>query len=191
MMGQIWSRLQLMFAHGVGTLIGADKVQVKVLDGETLNNINRVEPYGFSYRPKPGCQTYLMFPAGDRSYGVALVIGDKRYQVELAEGEVALHDDEGNWVHIKRGGIIEAKAATKVIASTPLFETTGDAKIGGSLVVAGQTQSGGGYYGAGGGVAKMAGGLNIAGEFKVNDKDVSNDHTHTSNGPGELTSGVT
>lgn len=190
MMGQIWSRLQLMFAHGVGTLIGVDKVQVKVLDGETLNNINRVEPYGFSYRPKPGCQTYLMFPAGDRSYGVALVIGDKRYQVELVEGEVALHDDEGNWVHIKRGGIIEAKAATKVIASTPLFETTGDAKIGGSLVVAGQTQSGGGYYGAGGGVAKMAGGLNIAGEFKVNDKDVSDGHTHTSNGPGEMTSGV-
>lgn len=190
MMGQVWNRLQLLFSHGVGALIGADKVQVKVLDGEVLNNISRVEPYGFSYRPKPGCQTYLMFPSGDRSYGVALVIGDKRYQVDLVEGEVALHDDEGNWVHIKRGGIIEAKAAAKVIASTPLFETTGDAKIGGSLEVAGQTQSGGGYYGTDGGVAQMAGGLNVTGQFNVNDKDVSDGHTHICNGPGEQSSGV-
>lgn len=191
MMGQVWNRLQLLFSQGVGALVGEDKVQVKVLDGEVLNNIQRVEPYGFSYRPKPGCQTYLMFPSGDRSYGVALVIGDKRYQVDLEEGEVALHDDEGNWVHIKRGGIIEAKAATKVIASTPLFETTGDAKIGGNLEVTGQTQSGGGYYGAGGGVAKMAGGLDVTGQFKVNGKDVSDGHTHTCSGPGEQSSGVT
>lgn len=190
MMGQIWSRVQLMFAHGVGTLIGADKVQVKVLDGEALNNISRVEPYGFSYRPKPGCQTYLLFPSGDRSYGVALVIGDKRYQVDLVEGEVALHDDEGNWVHIKRGGVIEAKAATKVIASTPLFETTQDAKIGGNLTVVGQTSSSGGYCGADGGAAQMASGLHVTSDFSVNGKSVDDAHTHTSAEPGSPTSGV-
>ena len=152
MMGQVWARLQLLFAQGVGTLIGADKVQVVVLDGETLNNIARVEPYGYSYRPKPGCQNYLLFPSGDRSYGVAIVIGDKRYQMDLVEGEVAIHDDEENWVHIKRGGVIEAKAATKVIADTPLFETTQDAKIGGKLIV--------------------TGGLIAAGQCQVNGADI-------------------
>lgn len=131
MIRQVWNRLQLIFAQGVCTLIGADKVQVKVLDGETLDNIDRVEPYGFSYRPKKGSRAHLFFPSGDRSYGVALVIGDKRYQMDLQEGEVALHDDEGNHVHLKRGGVIEVKAATKVIADTPVFETTGDAVIGG------------------------------------------------------------
>lgn len=106
MIGQIWTRLQLLFAQGVGLLIGADKVQVRVLDGEFLNNINRVEPYGTSYHPKPGCQTYLLFPAGDRSYGVAIVIGDKRYQLDLEEGEVALHDDQGQKVHLQRDGVL-------------------------------------------------------------------------------------
>jgi phage gp45-like len=161
----VWNRLRLLFAHGVGTLISADKVQVRVLDGEPLNNIRRVEPYGFSYRPKPGCQTYLLFPSGDRSYGVAIVVGDKRYQMELIEGEVALHDDENNYVHIKRGGIIEVKATAKVIADTPLFETTHDAKIGGNLEVVGTS-------------------------LTVNGKNVSDSHTHTSNAPGTPTSGV-
>lgn len=190
MIGQIWTRLQLLFAHGVGLMIGADKVQARVLDEEPLHNLKRVEPYGYSYRPKPGCQTYLLFPNGDRSYGVAIVIGDKRYQMDLVEGEVAIHDDEENWVHIKRGGIIEAKAATKVIADTPLFETTQDAKIGGNLVVMGQTNSNGGYYGTDGGAAQMQGGADVTGEFKVNGKNVSDSHTHTSNAPGAPTSGV-
>lgn len=106
MIGQVWRRLQLLFAQGVGALIGADLVQVKVLDGETLGNVKRVEPYGFSYRPKPGCQTYLLFPSGDRSFGVAIVIGDRQYQMDLEEGEVALHDDQGQHVHLKRDGIV-------------------------------------------------------------------------------------
>jgi phage gp45-like len=174
---QAFARIKLLFAQGVGTLIGDQRVQSRVLDEEVLGNINRVEPYGFSYRPKPGCQTYLVFPGGDRSYGVALIIGDKRFQMDLKEGEVALHDDEENWVHIKRGGIIEAKAATKVIADTPLFETTGDAKIGGDLMVVG--------------LSKLAGGGRITGEFLVNEVDVSEAHTHTCNGDGAQTSGVT
>jgi len=130
-MRQVWNRLQLICAQGVCNLIGADKVQVRVLDGEPLNNIDRVEPYGLSYRPKQGSRAYLFFPSGDRSYGFALVIGDKRYQMDLQEGEVALHDDEGNHVHIQRGGIIEVKAATKIIADSPLFEATGDVVIAG------------------------------------------------------------
>ena len=67
MIGQVWARLQLLFAQGVGLMIGADKVQARVLADEPLNNLSRVEPYGYSYRPKPGCQTYLLFPSGDRS----------------------------------------------------------------------------------------------------------------------------
>ncbi|MRD73289.1 phage baseplate protein [Rhodocyclus tenuis] len=170
-------------------MIGADKVQARVLDEEPLHNIIRVEPYGYSYRPKPGCQTYLLFPNGDRSYGVAIVVGDKRYQMKLEEGEVGIHDDEENWVHIKRGGIVEAKAATKVIADTPLFETTGNAKIGGDLVVKGKTNSNG-YFGPDGGVAKMQGGAAVSGEFKVNGKNVDDNHTHTTNAQGAPTSGV-
>lgn len=196
MIGQVWSRLQLMFAQGVGMLIGAEKVQVTVLDGEPLNRINRVEPYGFSYRPKPGCETYLVFPSGDRSFGLALIIGDKRYQMDLQAGEVAIHDDEGNYVALKRGGIIEAKAATKVLADCPLFETTQDAKIGGNLLVLGQTTSDGGYYGHNGGRAHLRSGARIDvgtetyGTLTNNGHEVGSPHRHTSNGEGEPTSEV-
>ena len=134
MMNQVFSRLKLLFAKGEGLRIGADKVQVRVLDGEPLSNIERVEPYGFSYRPKAGCQTYLLFPHGDRSFGVAIVIGDKQYQMNLEAGEVAIHDDQGQSVHLTRGGIVidgAGKPITimntpEVFADTPLFKCSGE-----------------------------------------------------------------
>ncbi|WFP51434.1 phage baseplate assembly protein [Methylomonas sp. EFPC3] len=119
-MQQIWNRLQLLFSQGVATLVGADKVQARVLDNEILDNLARVEPYGFSYRPKPGAQVYLAFPAGDRSYGVALVVGDRRYQVELQAGEVALHDDIGHVIKLGRDGIsIDGGGHDLNIVNTP------------------------------------------------------------------------
>lgn len=106
MINQIWTRLQLLFSQGRGERITHDKIQVRILDGETLSNIDRVEPYGFSYRPQPGCQAYNVFPSGDRTRGFALVVGDRQYNLILQEGEVALHDDQGQKVHLKRDGIL-------------------------------------------------------------------------------------
>jgi phage gp45-like len=212
MIRQVWNRLQLLVAQGAVTLVGADKIQVIVLDGETLDNIDRVEPYGFSYRPKPGSRAFMKFPSGDRSYGVALIIGDKRYQMDLQEGEVALHDDEGNHVHIKRGGVIEVKASTKVLADTPMFETTQDCKIGGNLEVAGTSKltqdvtceanvlvtgnvtaaivMAGGFSSATGGAGVMSHGLQITGAITVNGKNIGENHAHTTNALGASTSGV-
>lgn len=188
MIDQVFSRLKLAIAKGLGLRIGADKVQVRVLDEEPLSNVERVEQYGYSYRAKAGSEVYVVFPGGDRGYGMALIIGDKRYQMDLQEGEVGLHDDEGNWVYIKRGGEIEVKAATKVLADTPLFETTGDAKIGGNLLVVGQTTSNQGYGGADGGRAWMRsgalieGGTETHGPLTNNGKNVGAAHTHAETG---------
>lgn len=188
MIDQVFSRLKLLFAKSKGLRIGTDKIQVRVLDEEPLSNIERVEPYGFSYRPHPGCQAYLVFPHGNRSYGVALVIGDKQYQMDLQDGEVAIHDDQGNHVHIKRGGVIEVKASSKVLADTPLFETTQDAKVGGNLLVVGQTTSNQGYGGTGGGRAWLRngalieGGTETVGTLTNNGKNVGASHTHTETG---------
>lgn len=184
MIEQVFARVKLLFAKSLALRIGADKVQVRVLDDEPLSNIERVEPYGFSYRPLAGSQVYLAFPQGDRSYGIALVIGDKQYQMDLQDGEVAIHDDQGNYVHIQRGGVIEVKASSKVLADTPLFETTGDAKVGGNLLVTGQTTSNQGYGGSGGGRAWLRngalieGGTETHGPLSNNGKNVGDSHTH-------------
>ena len=170
MIRQVWNRLQLLFAQGVVSLVQRDFIQASVLSQEPLNNLKRVEPYGFSYMPLAGSVPYLFFPSGDRSYGVALIIGDERYQLDLQPGEAALHDHEGNSVWIKHGGIVEVTATTKVLATTPLFETTGDLKIGGSLTV--------------------DNGATITGGFNVNGKDVSDTHAHICAAPSSPSSGV-
>ncbi|MBS3953061.1 MAG: phage baseplate assembly protein, partial [Methylomicrobium sp.] len=52
----------------------------------------------------------------DRSYGVALVVGDKRYQLDLQEGEVAIHDDELNHrITLTRTGIVIAGGGHDVV----------------------------------------------------------------------------
>jgi phage baseplate assembly protein V len=212
MIRQVFHRLQLLCAQGVVAMVGADKIQALVLDGETLNNIDRVEPYGLSYRPKSGSRAYLFFPAGDRAYGIALVIGDKRYQMDLAEGEVALHDDEGNHVHLKRGGVIEVKASSKVIATTPLFETTQDCKIGGDLLVVGKSTLSedvscganvvavgtataaavlaGGFSGMAGAAASMTGGMDVTGTLTANGVSIDQNHKHSCPDGGGESSGV-
>lgn len=106
MMQQVWHRLQLLFAKGRGVRVGRYKIQVKILDSETPPNVDRVEPYGFNHWPLEGCQSYMVFPSGDRSYGIALIVGDNRYQLDLAQGEVALADDLGQKVHLKRTGVL-------------------------------------------------------------------------------------
>lgn len=118
MIGQVWRRLQLLFAQGSVTLADADSVQVKVLNGETLK-ARRVEPSGLSYRPKAGAQAYLVFPAGDRAQGLALLIGDKRYQLELGEGDVALHNANGSFVKVTDAGDVFIKSATAVHIDAP------------------------------------------------------------------------
>lgn len=106
MINQIWRRLQLFFAQGVGVRVGRTKIQVTIFDEDTPPNVDRVEPYGFNHFPLEGCQPYMVFPSGDRTRGFALIVGDKRYQITLARGEVALADDLGQKVHLKRTGIV-------------------------------------------------------------------------------------
>ena len=131
---QIWHRLQLLVAQGVGVLVGSKKIQVKILDDEVLTNIDRVEPYGFSYRPHPNCQAYIMFPSGDRSRGVALVVGDKQYQLELQNGEVAVHDDQGQKIHLTRAGIVVDGGGKPItLTNAPKVRVEADLEVTGQI----------------------------------------------------------
>ncbi len=160
---QVWRRLQLLAAQGAASLVGAEVVQVKVLDGEVIK-AQRVEPYGLSYRPKPGAQAYVVFPGGDRALGLALVVGDKRYQMDLAEGEVALHDDEGNFVRLGRGGVVTVKASTSITLDAPVVNVTG---VLNALDAANVT-----------GPLAAAGGAAVQGGLSNNGTNVGSSHKH-------------
>lgn len=162
-MQQMWRRLQLLAAQGVATLVGPDVVQTKVLDGELIK-AKRVEPYGLSYRPKPGAQAYVIFPGGDRALGLALVIGDKQYQMELAEGEVALHDDEGNFVKLGRGGAVTVKASASITLDAPVVTVTGVLNAQQAVNVSGALTANGG--------------AEVQGSLQNNGVNVGSEHAH-------------
>ncbi|MCE5274873.1 MAG: phage baseplate assembly protein V [Deltaproteobacteria bacterium] len=70
---------------------------------ETFAAREYFQHYGFTSSPKAGAE------------GVAIVQGnviyliasdDRRYRVSLADGEVALYTDEGDFVHFKRGNLL-------------------------------------------------------------------------------------
>ena len=142
-------RLGNMLARGSVTAVsGGSKMrtlQIRMMAGETKDNVEHFEPYGFTSEVKSGSEPIAAFFDGDCSHGVVLVVADRRYRLTgLQSGEVALYDDQGQKVYLTRNGIVidgankplviqnvpttTVKAATKVRLETPLLEVTGDIK---------------------------------------------------------------
>lgn len=104
------SRFSDFFARGVMTLADGMKkmrsVQVRLLADEVRDDLEHVEPYGFSSAPHPDAEAFALFFDGDRSHGVVLCIADRRYRLKpLKTGEVAIFDDLGQKVHLTREGL--------------------------------------------------------------------------------------
>jgi phage baseplate assembly protein V len=110
MLGPVQRRVAAMVARAVVQLIDdsetRQKLQLVALAGETLDRIERFQQYGFTSVPFPGAEATVVFPAGNRGHGIAISVEDRRYRlVGLPGGEVALYDDLGQVVHLKRTGI--------------------------------------------------------------------------------------
>lgn len=104
------SRLSDFFARGVMTLAdGAKKmrsVQVRLLADEVRDDLEHVEPYGFTSEPLPEAEAFTLFFDGDRSHGIVFTIADRRYRLKpLKAGEVAIFDNLGQKVHLTREGL--------------------------------------------------------------------------------------
>jgi phage baseplate assembly protein V len=119
-----------------GKLIGVD---MQGLAGETVTG-ELFQHYGFTSAPLAGAE-YIAIPVGGNSkHTVVVASEDGRYRITLKDGEVALYSDEGDYVHLKRGRVVEVvtetllvKAGTKVRFETPLLEVTGDVKVDGNI----------------------------------------------------------
>lgn len=130
--------LRNLLARAVVTGIDAagkmQLLQVQLLADEVKGGVEHLEPYGYTSHAKPGAEALAVFLDGDRSHGLVIMVGDRRYRLKgLAQGEVALYTDEGDTLILKRGRIAElttgtflVKASAKVRFETPLVETTGD-----------------------------------------------------------------
>jgi phage gp45-like len=94
---------------------------------EKQKEIEHMEPYGFSSRvkkptgdsnDKKKAEGLMIFTGGNRSHGVLVVAGDRRYRLRgLKEGELALFDDQGQQVHFTRDGIVTSAPKGKTIVA--------------------------------------------------------------------------
>lgn len=131
-------RLQLMVGRAVVSLVKdglkLQGLQVTLLADEVRDDVERFQQYGFSSHPHPGAEALVVCVAGNRDHAVVVAVDDRRYRIKgLEQGEVALYTDEGDKVVLKRDGVIELTAATKVRIVSPLVECTGDVDVAGTV----------------------------------------------------------
>lgn len=130
----IYRRIRLLLTRGVGHLVNPSSkmqtMQVELLEGEVLDGVEHFEPYGFTSNPFPGFEAIGASQGGRRGLTVVLVAADRRYRKKnLASGEVALFTDEGDFIHFKRGKLIEITAGTKVKVTAPEVEVVAATKV--------------------------------------------------------------
>lgn len=117
---------------------GLQRLQLRVLLGETRGDVERLQPYGLTSHPHPGAEGLAIFLNGNRDHGIVVQVDDRRYRLRgLEQGEVALYTDEGDKVHLRRGGQIEVVAGGAVTIDAPSTTITGDLTVEGTATVQG------------------------------------------------------
>lgn len=149
-------RVLLMIGRAVVRLVNdttdLQRLQITLLADETVDNVPRFQEYGFTSHPLAGAAAVVVCVHGNRDRAIAVAVDDPRYRKKgLAAGEVALYTDEGDYLHFKRGRLVEIVAGTKVkvtapevevVASTkvtvtsPLVEMSGDLTVAGAITSA-------------------------------------------------------
>lgn len=160
LMAPLARRVKLMIGRCVIDLVDDTQleqvIQAKLLDGE-IRTLERYQQYGFTSVPHQRAEGICAFIGGNRDHGIVIATGDRRYRLSgLADGEVALYDDQGQKIHLKRGKEIEISgcdtltasvgqqatvtcplvnvvASTRVNMTTPLLQVSGNITAGGNI----------------------------------------------------------
>ena len=82
---------------------------------EEINDREMFQHYGFTSRALPSAETIII---NDGNLYFSVAEDDRRYRIEIEEGEVALYDDLDQVVHLTRDGIV-ASSPTKITAEAP------------------------------------------------------------------------
>lgn len=127
MMRPLRNRVYMMISRAVVEMArdteGMQVLKATVLAGEDRDDIERFQNYGFTSVPLKGSEALVLCPAGNREHMIAVAVDNRTLRLKgLEEGEVAIYTDEGDKIHIKRGGTIEVISAAKVHLSAPAVE---------------------------------------------------------------------
>lgn len=110
------TRVANSIARGVVKLADDGKklqlMQLGVLAGETIDNAEHFQAYGFSSVPIAGAEAVVVFPNGDRSHPLVIATGDRGSRPTGGQsGEVVMYTDEGDVIRLGRGHAITIATA--------------------------------------------------------------------------------
>jgi phage baseplate assembly protein V len=107
-------------------------LQVSLMADEVRDNVERFQQYGLTSHPHPGAEGIVVCVGGSRDHAVVIACDDRRYRLQgLEQGEVALYDDLGQSIILKRDGIV---------LNTPTKDVTVNAlnlKVNGNIIAMG------------------------------------------------------
>src|SRR5690606_5995713 len=130
-------KVSMSVGHALVRLVndagGLQLLQVDLLDEETADDVEHFQTYGLTGRPKPGAAGIFLSVMGSRGDGVVIAVDDRRYRLRgLEEGEVALYDDLGQVVHLKRDGVRIASALKVTVEAPQVVVLSDDVNLGGT-----------------------------------------------------------
>ena len=96
-------------------------LQVLIRGEETRDNLEHMEPYGFTSEPFTDGATdaLVVFLDDDKAHGIVVNVADRRYRIQsLEQGEVCIYDDKGHKIHLKRSELLIDGASDPVNVTT-------------------------------------------------------------------------
>lgn len=136
---RLYRRIRMAVAPGRVTATDdgstVQTMQVTLGDGQVVDGVPAPYAYGLTSRPHPGGDVVFLAGQGDRGNGVVVAVNDQRYRlIGLAEGEVALYTDEGDYVKLARGRVIQVVAGTELRITAPLVTISGNLHVAGAVI---------------------------------------------------------
>ena len=122
-------KIALVLSRCVVSLVddtkGIQSVQAEVLAGEVIDNIERLQNYGFTSVPLKNSEGLVGFIGANREHGIIFVLDDSIYRLKnLAPGEVAIYTNEADKIHFKNGKIIDIISTGTINITAPTINLT-------------------------------------------------------------------
>ncbi|HDR1020943.1 TPA: phage baseplate assembly protein V [Pasteurella multocida] len=175
------------------------KAQVSGLAGETLQDVELMQQFGFTSVPPAGTQVVVVPVGGKTTHSIVIATENGAFRVKnLKNGEVAIYDQSGSTIILKQGRLIEVECDTfklncktyQVNATTSADFTTPKLETSAILTAQGQINGNGGMAVQGGSGASFSGNVEqTGGNFTTSGDVVASgkslvSHTHPGDSGG-------
>jgi phage baseplate assembly protein V len=108
------------------------------LVGETLPDVELWQHFGFTSAPPAGTHAIVLPLGGRSSASVIIATEAAAYRLQLTDaGEVAIYNQDGDHVWLKRGGHIAVHASTQVQIDAPNTTIAGNLEVQGNVTAQG------------------------------------------------------